>query len=152
MATTTLTIASNRLKTRSFLIGSSVTVPVDASVAEIFILPTAPRFGQLFAEFVEVVVGTLSGTYVAVAPATEGAEIAVVGGDGTSRIDGCGSARFVNVGTVSARPQLVASWDLQNGLLIRQQDQIIVGAPVIGGAGVTATVSLFIRGIRFMTE
>lgn len=149
MATTTLTLNSNRLFDTAFLRGNLASVALDAQIAEAFILPSG--FGQLIIVHCTFSVFSLSGAYVAVAPATEGVQVDVQSADASTTIDSFGSARFVHAGTSSARPTLTASFDLQNVILMRQQDRILVSAPVLAGAGVTGTVQLYLRGRRIMT-
>lgn len=149
MATTTLSLNSNRLFDYSFLRATLASVALDAQVAEAFVLPVG--FGQLLINAAAFFITSLSGAYVAVAPATEGCQMDVQSADASTTIDFVGSARFVHGGTASTRPTLVASFDLQNIVLMRQQDRILVSAPIIAGAGVTGTVGLYLRGRRIMT-
>lgn len=149
MATTSLTLNSNRLFDTAFLRGALASVALDAQVAEAFVLPTG--FGQLIIVHATFSIVSLSGAYVAVAPATEGVQIDVQSSDASTTVDSFGSARFVHAGTSSTRPTLTASFDLQNVILMRQADRILVSAPIIAGVGVTGTVVLYLRGRRIMT-
>lgn len=149
MATTTLSIRSNRFRNRAYLLGAVSSVALDAAIQENFILPTSPVFGQLLIESLIVSVGTFSGAYVAPAPAYDGFEVVVQ--DGTNRIDIVGASRFVHTSTISARPVLTAWFDLQNPTLMRQSDILQVQGAILAGAGVTGAISLGVRGIRFDT-
>lgn len=149
MATTTLAINSNRQRNNTFLRAAVATVAVDAEVVERFVLPTG--FGQCLVESVQALVSSLSGAYVAPAPAFDGAQFTILGSDATAIVDFFGASRFVNAGTTSARPTLAVYIDLNRRVLIRQQDIIQVNMPIIAGAGVTAVISCYIRGERIMT-
>lgn len=149
MAITTLVARSNRLGPRNFLYATVSGVAVDAQVGELFRLPVG--YGQMHLEAVMCTIDTLSGAYVAVAPAFDGVELAILSPDGTTRVDIIGAERFVVRGTASARPAFAVTFDFNNKVLMRQDELIFVSAPAIAGAGVTAVVGCFIRGVRFST-
>lgn len=149
MATTVLVNNSNRILNNSFLRAAVSSVALDASVLEFFTLPVG--FGQLLVESIEGLVTSLSGAYVAPAPAFDGMEFTVQSADASTTIDLLGAVRFVHAGTASARPTLVAQLDLQRRTIVRQNDRFVLSAPVIAGAGVTGTVALYVRGERIQT-
>lgn len=149
MADTALVVNSNRLLDDAYLEASSASVALDAIVFETFRLPTG--FGQLIVKAATCLIGSLSGAYAAPAPAYDGIELYVLSSDLSTRIDLIGSVRFVNSGTISARPQLTIWIDLNNHVLVRQSDRFAIQAPVLAGAGVTGTVALRVRGRRIQT-
>lgn len=149
MADTTLVNQNNRFLDEAFLRAGVASVPLDAMVAETFFLPVG--FGQLHIKFVGVLLGLFTGTYVAPAPAYDGAEVYILSSDLSTRIDGIGAKNWTNVGTITARPQLSCSFDMQNFVLMRQSDRITITAPIMAGAGITGTLQVTIRGRRMMT-
>jgi len=149
MATTTLTNNSNRLLSNVFMRGAVSSVAFDAAIVEAFVFPAG--FGQLLVENIQAIITGFSGAYVAPAPAFDGCNFDIQSQDATTTIDFLGSSRFVHIGTASGRPTLAAFIDCQRRTVIRQSDRIIVGAPVLAGAGVTGNVILYVRGERIMT-
>ena len=149
MATTTLIVNANRLFNTAFLQVSLGSVALDAQVTEKFVLPGT--FGQLILEHVMFYITGLSAAYVAPAPAYDGVLCEIQSADGSTVIDSVGTSRFVHSGTSSARPTLSAYFDMYNRTIVRQQDRVVVSAPVIAGAGATGTVGIYLRGKRIMT-
>lgn len=149
MATTDLSVRSNRLFSDSSLQGNSTLVALDANVAELFRVPAG--YGSILVKSAIVQISALSGAYAAPTPAYDGVMVYVVSPDSSTWVDNIGVMRFVNNGTSSARPVLSASFDLNNHTLVRMFELIVVTCPIIAGAGVTGTVSLVIRGQRFQT-
>lgn len=146
MATTTMTVLSNRRQDIACVVGTVTSVPLDAVMNEFFRLPVA--FGDLICESVETELHTFSGAYVAPAPAYDGHRISVIDQNVTSVCDWIGTERFVHEATASTRPVLAVWLDLQNKVLVRQNEYINVSAPILAGAGVTATLILRCRGRR----
>lgn len=146
MATTTLAITSNRELAETFMQGTSAGVPLDAVIGEYFILPLT--FGDLHLSRIKLTLYSLSGAYAAPTPAYDGFSIHVQNTNGTTEVDTIGAERFVNVSTASARPVLEVQIDLHHRILIRQTERIVVEAPILAGAGVTATLACAIRGTR----
>lgn len=144
MAVTQLAILSNRRASTVLLSATSSAVPVDASVQEFFTLPTG--FGDFICEAVEAAVTGLSGTYVATVPPFDGIAVGVL--QDNARVDFIGAQRWVNQSTATARPNFEIILDLQNHVLVRQTERVDVNCPIIGGAGVTAAVTLRLRGLR----
>lgn len=146
MATSTLAILANRLGGH-VLLGKAVTgVAVDAPVAENFVLPTG--FGDLYVDMVNASLSALSGAYVAPAPAFDGFNFGILSSDAATQQDYLGDARWTNVSTSSARPIFAATVDPNQRTIYRQGELLIVTAPIIAGAGVTATITVLMRGLR----
>lgn len=146
MATTTLTLRANRSGSTVYLGTSVASVALDATVDENFILPVG--FGDLLIQTVRLTISSLSGAYVAPAPAYDGFVCSigsVVAGDVADLV--C-ARRFVNTLTQTGRPVLDIVYDVVRVVLCRQNERIQVAAPLLAGAGVTGTVSCAVRGIR----
>lgn len=142
---TALTVVSNRLGGYVVLAATVTSVAADAAIAERFTLPST--FGDLLIYAVESEIGAFSGAYVAPAPAYDGSRFRLIDG-ALATIDFLGSARFVHYSTASARPMLTSWLDLQNTTVLRGNEELLISAPVLAGAGVTVTVVCRLRGLR----
>lgn len=145
MATTPLTIRSLRYGAATTISASVSSVALDAIVNEIFTMPAG--FGDMLIEYVFADIDTLSGAYVAPAPAYDGLNFSIYDSNG-ALADSIGASRFVNYGTSSTRPYLASTVNPDFRMLIRQNERFHISAPIIAGAGVTATVFFLARGIR----
>lgn len=145
MTTTALVIRNNRIRDRAYMDVAVAAVAVDAQSAEIFTLPSG--FGDLWMEHINVQVSGLSGDQVA-STDKDGMRIRILSSDATQVVDSVGSVRFVGAGGTAARPNLNAYIELYRFCLVRQGEQIQCIVPVLAGAGVTATVTCSVRGIR----
>lgn len=145
MATTAMTLISQRYGGDACCAGTVTSVPLDAAMGELFTLPAG--FGDMLVKFFEVELGALSGSYVAPTPAYEGMRLKVTDPTTTS-VDILGAFRFVHYSTSSARPALTISRDLNRPVLFRQTERIQIDAPILAGAGVTGNVVCRIVGLR----
>lgn len=141
-----LTAVANRIAGKVLLKASEASIAVDAVINRTYTLPAG--FGDLLMETWEAELHTLSGAYVAPAPNFDGFRLASTSTAASTDADILGSRQWVNEGTVSARPELTTFVDLHNKVLIRQDETLVLRAPIIGGAGVTATIAIRIRGLR----
>lgn len=148
MAVTQLVLQSNRWLDKSHLSGSVSAVAIDAAVGETFQLPEG--FGQLLVERMFVSIDTLSGAYVAPAPAYDGVAVYLVDSSINTAIDTLYTMRFVNTSTQTTRPALTTCVEFWTPVLVRQREAFQVNAPILAGAGITARVVLRATGRRIM--
>jgi len=146
MATTTLTLVSNRLGAHVSLVGTVTTVAADAQINERFILPVG--FGDLWIRALKAVVFSFSGAYVAPAPAYDGLGMGIIDSAEAATADELLAERFVHSGTSSTRPTLSISKELFSYRIFRQAERAYVQAPILAGAGVTVSVQCFLMGLR----
>lgn len=128
------------------------TIALDAQVNEFFQLPTG--FGDILIRRIVGTVGTFSGAYVAPAPAFDGLHFYITDDQGGTTYDFLGSARFVHMGTTSARPVLNAYLEHFERTLLRgsgMRERLYIQAPILAGAGVTGTIVCNIMGQRINT-
>lgn len=126
--------------------GTVASVPLDAAMGEYFILPAG--FGDIALNRLSITIYSLSGTYVAPAPIYAGISVHIQNATGTTEVDTVGTTPYVNVSTSSARPVLEVNFDLVRRILFQQNERLVIEAPVIAGAGITASVDCRLRGTR----
>lgn len=147
---TALVTAGSRHGPVTMCSGTKTLEAVDAAWGEYFYLPDG--FGHMLIQHLDFIVSSMSGVYVAPAPAYDGLYAYIMGSDEVTLQDSIGSGRFVNIGGTATTPQLCVSFEYYSFPLLRQGERVAMAAPPIGGAGVTATVACRVRGIRFYSN
>lgn len=148
MATTAMTIRSNRIRDRALLAGTVTSVAVDTQISEDFTLPA--QFGDFWLETIQMTVQSLSADLVdpSYPSMQNGFNARVVVAATAALGDHIAGTPFVAWGGTEARPLLVSYAELYRFCLIRQDERIQVVGPVLAGAGATATIGITVRGIR----
>lgn len=144
MADTALVRIANRMGAMVYFSGTSSTVAIDAQVAETFFFPQ--EVGDVMVYAARAFTGAFSGAYVAPQLAPPAISLDVVSQDLATYIDTIGAEPAQ--GRRTAQVAVIAQFNPFFGVLVRRNERLIVVAPVMAGAGVTANWVLEVRALR----
>jgi len=146
---TALVTLSNRNGPLSALGATATTVPVDAAVSEFFTLPAG--YGDLLIIGMNAAISSLSGAYVPPTPLRDGPWFTITDSQGITTLDSLGSVEWTHASTSATRPLLVANIELFRPRVLLLGERLYITSPIIGGAGVTASVQCRLTGQRINT-